>query len=48
MEEGDNILYYYELTYICLPDLGGVLHHHELTYPVLSFISILRPTDEEQ
>jgi hypothetical protein len=48
MEGGDDILYYRELTYIYLPDLGGVLHHHELTYPVLPFISMLWPMDEEQ
>jgi hypothetical protein len=45
---GDDILYHYKLTYICLPDLGRVLYYYELTYSILPFISILWPIDEEQ
>jgi hypothetical protein len=41
IEGGDDILYYYKLTYIYLPNLGRVLYYRELTYSISPFISIL-------
>ena len=35
------MLYHRELNHIHLSDLGGVLHHRELTYPVLPSTSML-------
>jgi hypothetical protein len=42
IEGGDGMLYHCELNHIYLSDLGGVLYHRELTYPILSFTSMLR------
>jgi hypothetical protein len=40
--KGDNnMLYYYELSHIYLSNLGKVLYHRELTYPILPSTSIL-------